>query len=227
MGNITGSWTVTSYYSDGTATSQTYTNFSGVLGAVAGVWEANAASDLNTNLHTNLQVNVPNHSANWTLGVFSATVVEGDVSSTTYGTGSMTGGNRSGQAGLNGSMSVDGFGQQFIKENEGGFYPRRYDSNGRGDWTIGYGHAIRGREHQMYDKAVLTPAEGEVLFQIYLNVAETAVRDNMEYTLNQNEFDALSDLAFNIGGNAFARSYTVSLLNSYSNFGDLMYAEAE
>ncbi|HEY3778009.1 MAG TPA: RHS repeat-associated core domain-containing protein [Rhizomicrobium sp.] len=124
----------------------------------------------------------------------------------------------------NASMNVDAYGEQFIKGNEG-FGRTIYDSNGKGDWTIGWGHAVRGSEHQIYDTAVLTDQQAEELFQSDLNVAETAVRNNIQYSLTQNQFDALTDLAFNVGGSAFANSYTVSLLNSYSSFGDLMYAE--
>ena len=44
--------------------------------------------------------------------------------------------------------------------------------------------------------------------------AEEAVMDHVHVGLNQNEFDALLSLAFNIGGGAFARSTLLRLLNA-------------
>lgn len=131
----------------------------------------------------------------------------------------------------NDSMKTSASGQNFIKENEGGFRPQLYDASPpKGDWTIGYGHAVRGAEHDIYDNATLNEGEGEELFQSDLAVAENAVRRSVQFPLNQNQFDALVDFAFNIGVHGFSASYTLSLLNSASDFtsyrfGDLLYAE--
>ena len=132
-------------------------------------------------------------------------------------------------SGVNASMSTSEAGQQFIKNNEW-LKHKLYHSNGKGDWTIGYGHRVRGAEHKIYDHAVLSDSEAEALFQSDLKIAEDAVRTGVKFRLTQNQFDALTDFAFNVGAHGLDASYTLSLLNSAEDFssykfGDLTYAE--
>lgn len=67
-------------------------------------------------------------------------------------------------------------------------------------WTIGYGHTATAKEG-----LVITLAEAEDLLRADVEWAEKEVL-RMKVPLNQNQFDALVSLIFNIGVGAFRRS---------------------
>lgn len=77
-------------------------------------------------------------------------------------------------------------------------------------WTIGYGHtktAVPGMR--------ITGAEAEELLQLDLIPGERAINSVVKQGLSQNQFDALSSLAFNIGPTALAGSTVVKRINSH------------
>ncbi len=76
--------------------------------------------------------------------------------------------------------------------------------------TIGVGHT--GDDVKPGQK--ITVAESEALLRADLAKFEKAVSAAVKVPLNQNQFDALVVLAFNIGPGAFAGSTLVRLLNS-------------
>ncbi len=77
-----------------------------------------------------------------------------------------------------------------------------------GTWTIGYGHTKTAREG-----VEVSPEEAELL--LYYDLSEVATRiDAWTFTsLNQNQFEALTAFAFNIGLENFKRSTVLKRVN--------------
>lgn len=99
-------------------------------------------------------------------------------------------------------------GLEIIKAFEG-FRPR-YQRLPNGRWIVGYGHMRNDREGVR-----ISEAEAESILREYdLPPVEQLVTDCVMAPLNQNEFDALVSLAFNLGRKAFANSEVVSALNA-------------
>lgn len=85
-------------------------------------------------------------------------------------------------------------------------------------WTIGYGHTLDVKEG---DK--ITESQAIKLLLQDVERAEMAVNRLVLVELNQNQFDALVSLAFNIGAGAFKRSTLLKRLNE----GNYLAAAAE
>ena len=99
-------------------------------------------------------------------------------------------------------------GLEIIKTFEG-FSPR-YRKLPNGRWLIGYGHVRQEREGVR-----VSEFEAETILREYdLPPVEQLVTDCILAPLNQNEFDALVSLAFNVGHEAFASSELVHALNA-------------
>ena len=81
-----------------------------------------------------------------------------------------------------------------------------------GGWTIGYGHTLSAREG-----AVVSPEDAEAL--LYYDLSEVARKvDAWTFTsLNQNQFEALTAFAFNIGVENFRRSTVLKRVNEGQN----------
>ena len=88
--------------------------------------------------------------------------------------------------------------------------------------TIGYGHVISKNERHLRD-ATLTEAQALTLLKSDCLIAEKTVNDRVCLPLNQNQFDALVSLVFNIGGGAFLHSTLLKKLNA----GDFISAAQE
>lgn len=78
--------------------------------------------------------------------------------------------------------------------------------------TIGYGHLISKEEWPIL-KDGITKEGAENLFNCDLAPFAKSVRRTIIVPLQQNEFDALVILAFNIGKNHFETSSVVSMIN--------------
>ena len=90
-----------------------------------------------------------------------------------------------------------------------GFRPR-YQKMPNGHWIIGYGHVRAQKEGTQ-----VSAAEAEAILREYdLPPVERLVQDTVLAPLNQNEFDALVSLAYNIGAKAFISSDVVSQINA-------------
>jgi lysozyme len=106
------------------------------------------------------------------------------------------------------NMRTSRAGLDVIKASEG-FRPR-YEQLPDGRWIIGFGHVRSEREGLR-----VSDAEAEAILREYdLPPVERLVQDCVLAPLNQNEFDALVSLAFNIGAKAFASSDVVAHINS-------------
>lgn len=78
--------------------------------------------------------------------------------------------------------------------------------------TIGYGHLILKNEWSTYNTGISEP-DACKLFDRDLAPFVKAVRDQVSAKVNQNEFDALVLLTFNIGAQAFSESSVRRLVN--------------
>lgn len=90
-------------------------------------------------------------------------------------------------------MKISLNGIAFVKAHEG-LRLKAYD-DGTGVWTIGYGHTKGVKSGQ-----VVTEEEADVMLRLDLSDAESDVNREITATLNQNQYDALVDFTFNLGG---------------------------
>jgi lysozyme len=81
----------------------------------------------------------------------------------------------------------------------------------RGIWTIGYGHT---GPPQVESGQSITQDQADQFLLANLQTAIDAVNQHVTVPLNQNQFDALVDLVFNIGAGAFAASTLLRDLNN-------------
>lgn len=108
-------------------------------------------------------------------------------------------------------MKVDNEGIDLIGQFEG-LRLNAYD-DGVGVWTIGWGTTVypSGVKVKKGDKITLEQAKQYKAYD--LARFEKAVNDAVKVPLNQNQFNALVSLAYNIGVSAFADSTLVKRLN--------------
>lgn len=111
-------------------------------------------------------------------------------------------------------MKISSRGLALIKQFEG-FSPTPYLCPA-GKWTIGYGHVLNPQVVIPTQAGIQTINEQQAtnLLRDDVAIAEAAVNRLVKVPLNQNQFDALVSLVFNIGAGAFARSTLLRLLNS-------------
>lgn len=109
------------------------------------------------------------------------------------------------------SMKVDSAGIDLISQFEG-LRLNAYD-DGVGVWTIGWGTTVypNGVKVKKGDKITLDQAKQYKSHD--LAKFEKAVNDVVKVPLNQNQFNALVSLAYNIGVSAFTNSTLVKRLN--------------
>jgi lysozyme len=98
----------------------------------------------------------------------------------------------------------------FITKEEGARNKAYKDSKGL--WTIGVGHLIKASEQHLIS-TTLTDQEIEELLRSDLKWCSEAVESSVKVPLQQNQFDALYSLCFNIGETAFKKSTVVRKIN--------------
>ena len=109
-------------------------------------------------------------------------------------------------------MAVSLFGVDLIC----GFEGKRltaYD-DGVGVWTIGFGTTKYPNGIRVKKGDTCTLDQAKAYMQNDLKSFEQTVNNTVKVPLNQNQFDALVSLAYNIGTNAFSKSTLVKKLNS-------------
>lgn len=111
-----------------------------------------------------------------------------------------------------GQMSISSFGVNIICNFEGKRLVA-YD-DGVGVWTIGFGTTIYPNGTKVKKGDVCTEAQAKAYMAHDLKKFELAVNNAVNVSLNQNQFDALVSLAYNIGTNAFKNSTLVKKLNA-------------
>lgn len=81
-------------------------------------------------------------------------------------------------------------------------------------WTIGFGTTVYPNGSKVKSGDVCTRDQAIQFKQHDLNRFEKSVIDAVKVPINQNQFDALVSLAYNIGSSAFANSTLVKKLNA-------------
>lgn len=106
-------------------------------------------------------------------------------------------------------------GQEFLHKEEGLRLKAYYDS--RGVLTIGFGNTYypNGKKVKVGDKITLSKARE--IFQIVLKHYELCVYSVTRNDINQNQFDALVSLCYNIGTGAFKGSTVLRRVNLNPN----------
>lgn len=114
-------------------------------------------------------------------------------------------------------MQTSAAGRAAIKQREGVVLTAYLDSVGV--WTIGVGHTSAAGAPKVSSGMKITAAEADEILSRDLAIFEAAVSSAVRVNLNQNEFDALVSLAFNIGPGAFKKSTLVKKLNAGDRMG--------
>lgn len=85
-----------------------------------------------------------------------------------------------------------------------------------GAWTVGKGHLIQPSDglYPYGTRKSITQAESDAFFAHDTATARNAVQSAVTVPLNENQFAALTSLAYNIGASAFKNSTLVKLLNT-------------
>ena len=109
-------------------------------------------------------------------------------------------------------MAVSLFGVDLICDFEGKRLVA-YD-DGVGVWTIGFGTTIYPNGIKVKKGDTCTEAQAKSYMAHDLKKFEQAVNGAVNIPLNQNQFDALVSLAYNIGTGAFNKSTLVKKLNA-------------
>lgn len=112
-------------------------------------------------------------------------------------------------------MKVSKQGIELLKQFEGLKLNAYLDS--ANIWTIGYGNTFYpdGRKVKKGDKITMEQAIN--IFPVVLNKFETGVNKLVTSNVNQNQFDAIVSLAYNIGLGALSRSSLLKKVNLNPN----------
>ena len=95
---------------------------------------------------------------------------------------------------------------------------KAYD-DGVGVWTIGFGTTKYPNGIRVKKGDTCTLDQAKAYMQNDLKSFEQTVNNTVKVPLNQNQFDALVSLAYNIGASAFSQSTLVKKLNANSISG--------
>jgi lysozyme len=109
-------------------------------------------------------------------------------------------------------MKISDHGLALIKEFEGLRLNAYRDAVGV--WTIGYGHTSTAGDPVVKSGLKITEQEAGNLLRRDVVKYERAVEGKLTRIPNQNQFDAMCSLCYNIGGGAFARSSVLRFFNS-------------
>ncbi|MEC6393343.1 lysozyme [Acinetobacter pittii] len=82
-----------------------------------------------------------------------------------------------------------------------------------GIWTIGTGTTVYPNGVKVKQGDTCTPEQAKAYFKHDLAKFEKTVNESVTVPLNQNQFDALVSLTYNIGSGAFKNSTLLKLLN--------------
>jgi lysozyme len=104
-------------------------------------------------------------------------------------------------------VNISQEGIELIKRFEG--FSARIYKDVAGYPTIGYGHLVATDEN-FND---ITPEQAETLLREDIKEAETAIITQVTVELAQCQFDALVSFIYNVGTQAFEKSYLLRLLN--------------
>src|SRR3990167_9981689 len=104
----------------------------------------------------------------------------------------------------------------FLK-NEEGFRDKAYQDSG-GVWTFGYGNTTSGGAPVRAGMSI-AKENADTLLKEKANEFANVVKSNVKVPLTQNEFEALTSFAYNVGPNNFKSSTLLKKLNSGDKTG--------
>ncbi len=105
----------------------------------------------------------------------------------------------------NAGLSINDAGLQIIKDSEG-LRLESYEHDGK--WFIGYGHSRTAGPGMS-----VTEAEATELLREDVSGAEDAVRQYVLVPVNENQFSAMTSLAYNLGPVKFRDTFVVQRIN--------------
>lgn len=108
-------------------------------------------------------------------------------------------------------MKISNNGISFLKKEEGLRLKAYQDQVGV--WTIGHGNTYYENGQKVKSGDQITEARAEELFRNKLKEFENAVNKTITAKVNQNQFDAMVSLCYNIGVGGFAKSTVAKLVN--------------
>lgn len=106
-------------------------------------------------------------------------------------------------------MQISQNGLNLIKQFEG-FRAMPYQDEG-GLWTIGYGCRIS--DPSTYPNGISESAAETLLMQKLMPM-EYEINNDLQVTVNQNQFDALCSFVYNVGPTVFQNSTMLRLINA-------------
>ncbi|MEI2267149.1 lysozyme [Erwinia sp. CGal63] len=109
-------------------------------------------------------------------------------------------------------MKISHNGIRFIKQEEGEKLTAYRDS--RGILTIGVGHTGPVENKSIIPGMTITAEQSDSLLLADIAHAEKAINEKVRVSLNQQQYDALCSLVFNIGVQAFSNSTLLQKLNA-------------
>lgn len=109
--------------------------------------------------------------------------------------------------------SISAPGLQIIKDHEA-LRLTAYKPTPNDVWTIGWGHTKTAKQGM-----VITKEKAEELLKGDVRWVEEALKKHVKVPLNQNQFDSLSSLVFNIGETNFSGSTLLKRLNQSDYLG--------
>ncbi|EDW3053789.1 lysozyme [Salmonella enterica subsp. enterica] len=109
-------------------------------------------------------------------------------------------------------MKISDSGLAALKREEGCRLTAYPDS--RGVWTIGTGHTGKVDGVAVHKGMTITRDTADRLLRDDLSWVERCIADRVTVVLNQNQYDTLCSLIFNIGANAFIGSTVRRQLNA-------------
>ena len=112
-------------------------------------------------------------------------------------------------------MDISNNGVAFLKKEEG-FRLKAYQ-DAVGVWTIGYGNTTYENGLKVKSSDQITEFVAENLLKNKLRDYVKAVNSAIKMKLNQNQFDALVSICYNIGTYAFSNSTLVNMVNNNPN----------
>jgi len=109
-------------------------------------------------------------------------------------------------------MNISSNGIAFLKKEEGLRLKAYKDQVGV--WTIGYGNTYYENGVKVKEGEAITEARAEQLLRNKLKEFESAVNKTITVEVNQNKFDAMVSLCYNIGTGGFSKSTLAKRVNN-------------
>lgn len=116
-------------------------------------------------------------------------------------------------------MKISAKGLQLIEKHEGCILASYVCPAGK--WTVGIGHTRTAKQGM-----AITKEQAYDLLRVDVTVAVAAVNSCL-FNFNQNQFDALVCLVFNIGSGAFKGSTLLKKIKGYSSKDEIVHEWSE